>query len=142
VHGKPESSNRQEQLLAALGDVPGIRPEAQVDGPPVVRQAFPGEARHQGAEIDHAVAERGVRAGLVVARGVLVAGIVAVDQVDVVDPARELVDELELAARQGFLPAMLPGADDGDHLAVTGVVHHAEVVVRDRIEDAQHVGRL
>ena len=37
---------------------------------------------------------------------------------------------------------MLAGADRGDHLAVAGVVHDAEIVVRDGIEDALHVRGL
>ena len=52
-----------------------------------------------------------MRAGLVVAGGILVAGVVRIDQVDVVDAARQALDELELAAGQDLLLAMLAGAD-------------------------------
>ena len=48
-----------------------------------------GQARDDGVKVDHAVAEGRVGAGFVIAVGVFMAGIVAVDQMDVVDPARE-----------------------------------------------------
>ena len=50
-------------------------------------QLLLGQPRQEGVEIGHAVAERGVDAGLVVAGAILVAGVIRIDQVDVVDAA-------------------------------------------------------
>ena len=105
-----------ERRLALGRGLPGVGPEAQVDRPPVVADLLLGQRGHQRVEVELALAERRVGAGLVAAVGGLVAAVVAVDQVDVVDPAREPRDQLELAARQRLLLALLPGADHRHHL--------------------------
>ena len=43
---------------------------------------------------------------------------------------------------QGLRPALVAGADHRDHLAVAGVVEHAEVACWQLVEHALDVGRL
>src|SRR3712207_9245079 len=99
-----------ERRLALGGRVPSVGPEAQVDRPPVVADPLPRERRRQRVEVEHALAEGRVRAGLVAARRVLVAGVVAVDKEAVVDPAGKSGDQLQLAAPERLPPPLPPGA--------------------------------
>ena len=57
------------RFLRSLGPWPGIGPETEVDGPPVVRNAGTVQLRQDGAEINLALAEWSVSAGLVIVEG-------------------------------------------------------------------------
>src|SRR5262249_17932181 len=112
----------------------------QVHAPPVVRHAGPVQLRQQLVEVEHAGAERVVRARLV-----LVKRAVRVDQVDVRYLALELVEQFHRAAGQGLLGADLVGGDGGAHVGVAGVVEDAEVRVAaaaDGIDDLHDLRRL
>src|SRR5437879_406971 len=76
-----------EVLLALRGHFPRLRPEAQIDAPPVVRHAGLQERWGERVEVQLAGAERVVRRGVV-----LVQAAVAVDDVDVRDLPLELVE--------------------------------------------------
>ena len=128
--------------LALRRGLPGVRPEAEVDRPPVVPDVLGGELGNELVEIHQPASERQVHGRLVVAVGVLVAGVVGVDQVHVIDAAAQLVDEFGLPARQDLLLARLARTDDREHVPVARVVEHAEVRVVDGVQDAQHVRGL
>src|SRR5262249_40241463 len=82
-----------EKPLAVGGDFPGIRPKAEGDAPPVVGAAALQELRHELIEVELALAEGGMGAGVV-----LVEAAVGIDEVDVGDPALELLEQLDFAA--------------------------------------------
>ena len=73
-----------------------------------------------------------MRRSLIVPVRVFVAGVVGIDQVDVVDPSGQHPDEIDLA-RKDLLSALLPRADHADHLPMAGVVLQAEVRLVDRV---------
>ena len=59
---------------------------------------------------------------------IAVQGAVAVDEVDVIYLASELLRHFQTTAGQGLLFAGLSRTDAGDHLGVAGIELHAEVV--------------
>ena len=65
-----------EKLLALGGRFPGFGAEAQIDAPPLIRDAAGCERGHEALEIDDAGAERPVRAGKMFVEGAV--GIVEV----------------------------------------------------------------
>ena len=74
------------EALAVGGCGPRVRPEAQVDGPPVVLQRCRCQKfRHDLVKVQNTQTEWRVCRGLVFAIRILMTGVVAVDQVDVVD---------------------------------------------------------
>src|SRR5262245_27546524 len=104
------------RAFAALGDGPGVGPEAEVDHPPVRGGAGLVQFGKEDVEREDALAEGGVGGGLIV-----VEGAVGVDQVDVADLAAEALGELQGAAGEDLALAGLAGADGGDHVRVGGV---------------------
>src|SRR5215218_10124724 len=82
-------------LLAGFSGGPCIGPEAEIDGPPVVRDLSSlQQLRHNLVEVQEAQAEGRMRGGLVLTFVVLVTGVVGINQVNVVDAAGQLADEL------------------------------------------------
>ena len=70
------------RLLALFSDGPGVRPEAQIDAPPIGGETAAVQFREEGVEVEGAFADGGVGGGLVI-----VEGAVGIDDVDVADLA-------------------------------------------------------
>ncbi len=79
-------ANLIQKPLALRRHVPGIRPEAEIDTPPVVGDPRAQELGHQLIKVEPAGAEWIMRAGVV-----LVERSVGVDQMDMGDLALELL---------------------------------------------------
>jgi hypothetical protein len=82
-----------------------------------------------------------MRRRLIVAVFVLMAGVVGIDEMNVVDASCQLPDQLNLVGKRFFL-ALLARSDDSYHLAMAGVVLQSEVRLVDGVVDAYHVAGL
>ena len=104
LHGGVLLTHLVEIFFTLRGDIPRVRPEAQIDAPPIARHARRLDRRDQFVEVQLAGAER------VVSRGVVfVQTPVAVDQVDMGDIAPEFFKEFHRPARKGFFGSDLVG---------------------------------
>src|SRR5438874_724395 len=59
-----------ENALAVRGDAPGVGPETEIDAPPVIRHAAGHEFRNELIEVEDALPERDVFAGVAGERAV------------------------------------------------------------------------
>src|SRR5215510_12087741 len=97
---------------AGLHQIPRSRPEAHIDTPPLdIRHGQ--EPRGQRFEIDESLTERAVNAGFIGMQRT-----VGIDEVDGADAAFEAPQELEYAAGQRLLRAMLARTDYRAHIGV------------------------
>src|SRR5205823_8172095 len=100
-----------EVPFAVGRDVPGIGPKTKIDAPPVVRNAGLVQFGDQLLKVQLAGAERIVGAGIV-----LVKRAVRIDQVHVCYLTFEFVEQLQGAAGQCLLCAVLVGGHGGTHV--------------------------